>query len=65
MSGLFNTGRLIISDKTISNLNDIAATNTLIRSVFDSQVMENTVNGTNPIYPQGIEDRIIKAADEG
>ena len=65
MAGLSNTGRLCISDKTISNLNDIAAANTLIRSVFDSQIMENTINGTNPIYPQGIEDRIIKAAENG
>ena len=65
LCGLFNTGRLSVNDKTISNLNDIASTNTLIRSVFDSQIMENTINGTNPIYPQGIEDRIIKAAGNG
>ena len=60
LCGLFNTGRLSVNDKTISNLNDIASTNTLIRSVFDSQIMENTINGTNAIYPQGIEDHIIK-----
>ena len=27
--------------------------------------MENTINGTNPIYPQGIEDRIIKILTHG
>ena len=54
LCGLFNTGRLSVNDKAISNLNDIPSTNTLIRSVFDSQIMENTINGTNAIYPQGI-----------
>ena len=65
LCGLFNSGRLSVNDKTISNLNDIASTNTLIRSVFDSQIMENTINGTNAIYPQGIEDRIIKQTPLG
>ena len=65
LCGLFNTGRLSVNDKTISNLNDIASTNTRIRSVFDSQIMENTINGTNAIYPQGIEDRIIKQSPLG
>ena len=54
-----------MNDKTISNLNDIASTNTLIRIIFDSHIMENTINGTNAIYPQGIEDRIIKQAGAG
>ena len=65
MCGLLNTGLFAVNDKTISTLNDIAATNTLIRSVFDSQIMESTINGTNPIHPQGIEDCVIKAVNAG
>ena len=34
LCSLFSTGRLSVNDKEISNLNDIASTNTLIRSVL-------------------------------
>ena len=47
------------------NVDSNYPTNILIRSVFDRQIMENTINGTKAIYSQGIEDRIIKQAGVG
>ncbi|MEI6188358.1 MAG: hypothetical protein WCP46_07705, partial [Alphaproteobacteria bacterium] len=62
-SVLFSTGKCLVNDKLISNMNELSATNTLFKTIFDTKAMQDTVESTCPIYPQSIaEDRLTYAS---
>ena len=65
LCGLFTTGKMTINDMVVSTISDIHSVNTLIRSVFDTPEIENTIDSTNPIKPLRIEDTIQPSANFG
>jgi len=52
VSTLFTTAKCLVNDKLISNMNEVPATNTLFRSIYDTRSMQETIESTNPIIPQ-------------
>ncbi len=52
VSTLFTTGKVLINDKLISNMNELSATNTLFKTIYDTRSMQETIESTNPIIPQ-------------
>jgi len=54
VSLLFSTGKVLVNDKLISNMNELPATNTLFKSVFDTRSMQQTIDSTCPIIPQSL-----------
>ena len=63
LCGLFTTGKMTINDMVVSTISDIHSVNTLIRSVFDTLKIENTIDNTNQIKPLRIEDTIQPTAN--
>ena len=62
-SVLFSTGKCLVNDKLISNMNELSSTNTLFKTIFDTKAMQDTVESTCPILPQSIaEDRLTYAS---
>ena len=51
VSTLFTTAKNLINDKLISNMNEVPATNTLFKSIYDTRSMQETIESTNPIIP--------------
>ena len=43
VSTLFTTGKVLINDKLISNMNELSATNTLFKSIYDTRSMQTTI----------------------
>ena len=54
VSLLFSTGKVLVNDKLISNMNELSATNTLFKSIFDTKSMQQTVDSTSPVIPQSL-----------
>ena len=54
VSTLFTTGKVLINDKLISNMNELSATNTLFKSIYDTRTMQTTIESTCPIIPQSL-----------
>jgi len=54
VSTLFTTGKVLINDKLISNMNELSATNTLFKTIYDTRSMQETIESTNPIIPQSL-----------
>ena len=54
ISTLFTTGKILINDKLISNMNELPATNTLFKSIYDTRSMQQTIESTNAIIPQSL-----------
>ena len=54
ISTLFTTGKVLVNDKLISNMNELSATNTLFKSIYDTRSMQQTIESTNAIIPQSI-----------
>ena len=52
VSTLFTTAKCLVNDKLISNMNELPATNTLFKSIYDTRSMQETIESTNPIIPQ-------------
>ena len=52
ISTLFSTAKILVNDKLTSNLNEVAATNTLYKTIFDSKAMQETIESTCPIFCQ-------------
>ena len=52
VSTLFTTGKVLVNDKLISNMNELSATNTLFKTIYDTRSMQETIESTNPIIPQ-------------
>ena len=54
VSNLFTTGKVLFNDKLISNMNELSATNTLFKSIYDTRSKQQTIESTNDIIPQSI-----------
>ena len=54
VSTLFTTAKCLVNDKLISNMNEVPATNTLFKSIYDTRSMQETIESTNPIIPQSL-----------
>ena len=52
LSTLFTTAKCLINDKLISNMNELPATNTLFKTIYDTRSMQETIESTCPIIPQ-------------
>jgi len=53
---LFSTAKCLINDKLISNMNEVSATNTLYKTLYDTKTMQETIESTNPIFCQSISN---------
>ena len=60
MSSLFSNGNMYINDKIVSTVTEIPSADTLIRSTFETREIMSSIDSTNPINPQGVEDTMIK-----
>jgi hypothetical protein len=63
-ASLFSNGNMYINGKIVSAVTEISSGDTLIRSCFESKEIMNSIDSTNPIYPQSIEDTIINDTPE-
>ena len=52
ISTLFTTAKCLVNDKLVSNMNELPATNTLFKTIYDTRSMQDTIESTNPIIPQ-------------
>ena len=52
ISTLFSTAKCLVNDKLVSNMNELPATNTLFKTIYDTRSMQDTIESTNPIIPQ-------------
>ena len=48
VSTLFTTGKVLVNDKLISNMNELSATNTLFKTIYETRSMQETIESTNP-----------------
>ena len=63
VSTLFTTAKCLVNDKLISNMNELSATNTIFRTVYDTESMQRTIESSNPVIPQSIaETRAVYAS---
>ena len=51
---LWNQAKCLINDKLISNMNEVSATNTLYKTIYDTRTMQETIESTNPIFCQSL-----------
>ena len=54
ISTLFTTAKCLVNDKLVSNMNELPATNTLFKTVYDTRSMQETIESTNAIIPQSL-----------
>ena len=47
---LWNQAKCLINDRLISNMNEVSATNTLYKTIYDTRTMQETIESTNPIF---------------
>lgn len=58
---LFTNANMYINSKIVSTVTEIPSADCLIRSIFESKDIMQSIDNTNPINPQGVEDTIIRA----
>ena len=56
VSVMFTTGKVLVQDSLISNMNELSATNTLFKTIYDTKSMQETIESTCPIIPQAINE---------
>lgn len=63
MACLFSNGNMYLNDKIVSTVTEIPSADTLIRSIFESKDIMDSIDSTNPIKVQGLEDQILNSTD--